>query len=133
MDQPANLEGLLTDIVNCHRTLVEEIRKIREWYDYVRRMQRRLLIILPIVLFALLLLLAGTIIVAVNFNGTAEVETPWERQSRQYQKLLDREDQQLDRAELQAKRFEELQQRWQRQADRIDAVITKWEKAAPKE
>jgi len=72
-------------------------------------------------------------------------EAEWERQTEQYQRQLDKADEQIerterqieraeklyDRCEKQAQRLDKIHDRWEDQADRYDKILDKWEKQSP--
>ena len=61
-------------------------------------------------------------------------DVEYERQAEQYQRQLDKGDEQIgridkmyDKSEEQARRMDELLDRWEKQADQYDRILDKWE------
>lgn len=131
MDQNTELIRLLTQIRDGQEALVEETRMTREHYDQLREIQERMALRMFLGVIGTIVIILGGFFLLNRNNVPANDNPTFENQDRQYQRQLDRVDESLDRSEKLAKREEELQERWRKQADRVEAVISKWEKAAP--
>jgi hypothetical protein len=126
MNESSNVDQILPEVRDSLRALVDELRKRREAAERLHLKQNRdkRLALWLLVGFAVLVVLAAILISVFGQPG---------RQAQQQQNTLDRNERYLDRIEKDAARAEALQERRERQADRFDALLKKWEKAEPKE
>jgi hypothetical protein len=128
MNDSDSLKAVLNDLLEVQRASFEETKKIREWVDHTRRVQKRGLTALAVVFG---FLIAG--LLAYFLIGDFRQLVSPSQQAQRYEDLLDRSDENMYRAAEQTKRFEEIQNRWEKQTDRVEALIRKWEKATSKE
>jgi hypothetical protein len=123
MESRPDPEQAQRELLETNRALVDEVRVIRRYVDALQKQQERMrrytwIILLPFLGLVAVFMLGGCLLRPLLFPmapGAVEAEDPMKRWERQ----LDRADRQLDRNE--------------KLAERADALVGRWEKAAPKE
>jgi hypothetical protein len=125
MEQEPDVAKLLKEIRDTQRTLTEEVRAIRQWFDnWYGRQKKAALILLAFFLGVIILVF----ILRYNFSGASSQATSWERQNAEYQRQLKKQAENLDRIDAESIRQQKLQRRWERQTDQVDELIRRWKK-----
>ena len=121
MESRDELADTFRDLLATNRALLAEVKAMRQHIEIARLKQeavRRVAIVLLLLVVCLPFLLLGGLWVMSLFNAPQSTEY-WEQQAQKEQRRVEKIDDNLDRAD--------------KLAGRMETLVGRWEKAAPKE
>jgi type VI protein secretion system component VasK len=121
MEPRDDLILVLRELQESNKALVAEVKAIREYVDTVRQRQertRRMAFVLLLTCLGVMLLPVVGLFVVSFFTNSQSTEY-WEQQAQKEQRRVEKIDDNLDRAD--------------KLAGRMETLVGRWEKAAPKE